>query len=284
MIAALKSEYRKLFSTRMWWVLMLCAAGYLALNAALMAGALGFTENVLTSDPELLSDPETMAAQDNPFAFLGEEGGAARMVYSMAGSFAYVFPLLIGALSVTQEYRHKTITQTFLAEPRRQVVLGAKLIAALPMGLAYGIGCLAATVLPAAVLLAVTGSDPGFGAAATWALFGRSLVNFAIWAAVGVGLGALIKNQVALIVVALAETQALEPMLRAVPTLINRDWAWTKFLPGAAGDAIQGGSFYDIMSFDGDSLPGGWAVLVLVGWAAALAALGYAANLRRDVS
>ncbi|MDR2567321.1 MAG: hypothetical protein LBC97_14905 [Bifidobacteriaceae bacterium] len=278
MTAALKSEFRKLFSTRMWWILMICAAGYLAFMGLLMSFSF---EMALRSTAEITSQGgATMEAGP----LLPEGGALARMIYSMAGSFAYAFPLLIGALSVTQEYRHKTITPTFLADPRRYVVLGAKMIASLPMGFLYGLVCVAATALPAALVLELMGGDAGLGQASTWSFLGRALIDFTLWASVGVGLGSLITNQVALIVVVLAETQALEPILRTLPPMINQDWAWTRFLPGSVGDAIQGTSLYEVMGTSTGALPWGWAVVVMVGWAVVLAGVGYAAQFRRDVS
>ncbi|MDR1635422.1 MAG: ABC transporter permease [Bifidobacteriaceae bacterium] len=274
MTAALKSEFRKLFSTRMWWILMICAAAYLAFMGLLMAFSFQFGTQELSDLP-----PEAQEATGLP------RGAAmARMIYSMAGSFAYIFPLLIGALSITQEYRHKTITPTFLAEPRRYVVLGAKLVASLPMGFVYGLVCVAATALPAALVLEIMGGDAGLGQTETWAFFGRALLDFTVWASVGVGLGSLITNQVALIVVVLAETQAVEPILRMLPPMIGQDWTWTDYLPGAVGDAIQGASLYSLMGMDTGAMPWGWALLILLGWAVALAGLGYAFQFRRDVS
>jgi hypothetical protein len=279
-MAALKSEYRKLFSTRMWWVIMICAAVYMAFIGALMSLSFQFMVNEL--DQALGAMPDDQLYDDTGFIPRGAE--LARTVYSTAGSFAYVFPLLIGALAITQEYRHKTITQTFLAEPRRQVVLGSKLVAALPMGLAYGAACLAATALPAVIVISLLGGDPGLGELETWAFFGRALLDFALWASVGVGLGSLVTNQVALIVVVLADTQFVEPLLRMGGQMMGQDWGWTKFLPGAAGDSIQGFSFYTMMGGQVELLGWGWGALVLAGWAALFAGAGYLFRFRGDVS
>ncbi|MDR1118060.1 MAG: hypothetical protein LBL01_02020 [Bifidobacteriaceae bacterium] len=274
MIAAVKSEFRKLFSTRMWWVLAICAAGYLAFIGLTMAFSIQFAAR----NPEL-------AGGGGPGLPAGDQ--TAVLVYSMAGSMAYVFPLLIGALSVTQEYRHKTITPTFLAEPRRWVVLGAKLLASLPMGVAYGLVCLVGMVAPSALVFALMDGSTALGSADTWAFFGRALLDFALWAPLGVAVGALIRSQVAAIVAVLAVTQFVEPILRALPMLTGWDWKWTEFLPGAAGDAIQGASFYTSMLGAGGSsaaLPWGLAALVLAGWAALFAGIAYPASWRRDIS
>ncbi|MDR1118028.1 MAG: hypothetical protein LBL01_01840, partial [Bifidobacteriaceae bacterium] len=93
--------------------------------------------------------------------------------------------------------------------------------------------------------------------------------------------------QVAAIVAVLAVTQFVEPILRALPMLTGWDWRWTEFLPGAAGDTIQGASFYTAMMGEAGpsaALPWGWAALVLAGWAALFAGVAYPASWRRDIS
>jgi hypothetical protein len=280
MIAALKSEYRKLFSTRMWWVLMLCAVGLVMPIAVLMAFL--FTADFMPGS-DMFADAE-----------ITDSGGWATMAYSIGLTMPYIFPLLIGALSITQEYRHKTITPTFLAEPRRGVVLGAKLIAAVPMGVAYGIAALAAVVAPVAAVFALRGEPTDLASGDTWALFGRSLLALAVWAVVGVGVGALIHNQVAAIVGVLVVTQIIEPLLQMLPTFTNFGsivnggddpvtWEVLKYLPSAAGGAIQGAS-NSIDSAASAALPWGWATLVLLAWAALFAGVGYLTTWRRDVS
>ena len=46
MKAALLSEYRKFFSTRMWWILLLCMVGYMAF----LAGIFAFGLNVASGE------------------------------------------------------------------------------------------------------------------------------------------------------------------------------------------------------------------------------------------
>ena len=120
MRAALVAEYRKLLSTRMWWVLLLALAGYLGFMGGVMALS-------LTTAPQ-------------PGEGLPVEGAElAAAVYSLINAIGYVFPLVIGSLAMTMEFRHQTITQSLLVEPRRGVFLGAKLLATVPLGLLYGL-------------------------------------------------------------------------------------------------------------------------------------------------
>jgi len=209
-------------------------------------------------------------------------------VYSTASSIGYVFPVLFGALAATAELHHKTLTPTFLANPRRLTVLVAKLITLGTFGLIYGIGALIGAVGPGAAVLALTGTDTGLGNSDTWALLGRILIAMSLWAIIGVGLGTLLRSQVMAIVVVLVFTQFLEPILRFGASV----WDWTaelgRFLPGAASDALVGASVYTLMGGGGSGsvAPLEWwqGGLVLLAIATVVTLIGYAVTWRKDVT
>src|SRR3546814_17803473 len=52
---------------------------------------------------------------------------SAQATYTVGASLGYVFPLIVGALAMTGEFRHQTITPTLLYQPLRSTVLFAKL-------------------------------------------------------------------------------------------------------------------------------------------------------------
>ena len=136
-------------------------------------------------------------------------------------------------------------------------------------------------------LLAVLGGDPALGSVDTWALFGRILIAMSLWAVIGVALGALVRSQVAAIVVVLAFTQFFEPILRFGASL----WDWAgeigKFLPGAASDALVGSSVFTAFGTGSAATPvlewwqGG---LVLLGIAVIAAIAGYLVTWVKDVT
>jgi len=273
MMAALKSEFTKTFTTRLWWILALCMAGYVGLMALLMVGILHFAPN---DDPHMQ-------------AFFGPEQQAT-LGYSMALLLGYIFPALVGGMTVTQEFRHQTLTPTFLVEPRRGLVLSAKMMAAVPMGLTFALIGVLSAGLGSSVFLAIVGQPTGLERAATWELISRTLVAMTLWAVVGVGLGALIKNQVAVIVVVLATSQLVEPTLRMLPSLTGRNMPVLDFLPSAAADSITGQSIFNSM-MSGTDIPGlsaglpAWAgVLVLLAWGLVPAAIGHMTTMSRDVT
>lgn len=270
LVRAISAELRKLFSTRMWWALGLILFGYVAFTASVLAFVFGG-----------LGEQMAEAGQSVPTDL-------APVIYSIASTIGYVFPVLLGALVTTAEFRHQTLTPTFLATPKRGNVLGAKALVMLVAGALFGVIGLIASMGTGAPILGLTGLDAELGSADTWALAGRVALAMALWAVIGVGLGALIPSQVAAIVVVIAFTQFLEPILRMAPVVAEWTGDVVKFLPAAASDALVGASFYTMFS----ATPSGTAAtlewwqggLVLGGIATVLVVAGALTTWRKDVT
>lgn len=268
------AELLRVLSTRIWWILALVLFGYTAFVAGFLALFLGDLGKVLGGGTDLPAR------------------AVADLVYATATSVGYVVPVLLGALIVTSEYRTGTLTPTLLAEPRRGVVLTGKAIAAAAFGALFGVVGLLGSVGLGGVVLAVSGGDPLLGSAETWVLCLRALLAMALWGLIGVGLGALVANQVVAIVVILVFTQFIEPILRVVGAI----WAWSaevgKFLPGAASDALVGsGLFGSLGALDPEAAAMHSAALswwegglVLAGIAALLLVVARTTTWRRDVA
>lgn len=268
MRAALVAEYRKLVSTRMWWLLLLVMLVYMGFIAAVLAWSLTHGQTTTgTSNQTLTLTPEEIV----------------RSVYTVTVSIGYAFPLIIGALIVTAEYRHKTLTPTLLADPSRNRMVAAKFGVGLGVGAVFGLlGTIVSTATGAGVL-ALSNKPTGLEAASTWRALGLSVVALAVWALIGVAIGTVISNQVAAIIVIVAFTQFLEPILRLGLSATSWGKGIGKFLPGAAGEAITGGSFYSASGLT-QLLSYWWAgLLVLLAYAVVLAVIGRMTTLRRDV-
>ncbi|MFD2839801.1 ABC transporter permease [Populibacterium corticicola] len=267
MINLLKSEYRKFVSTRMWWVLLLVMVGYMAMNASAFAFMFAFGDAVSTGDPDMVMDP-TLAPQS---------------VYTVAASMGYIFPALIGVMSIAGEFRHKTITPTIIATPNRTKLLTAKLISGVPLGILYGAVGTFACVGFGALILSLGDVSPQLDTSYAWGIIGRSVLTLTLWLIFGVALGSVLTNQVAAVVILIAFTQLIEPILR----MLLPNWTITegaaRFLPGAVGDAIAGGSIYDAMS-GATPLPIASAIAVMLAYIVVLAAIGRVSTLRSDIS
>ena len=266
----LVSEYRKILTTRTWWVLLIVMVGYMAFLGAVMAFAFTFDggSNVTGTGGEAVQLDAT---------------AVATAVYSLPASLGYALPLLVGLLSVTSEFRHRTLTPTLLAQPDRNRFVVGKLLASIPMGVLYGIVGTLATVGAGAVGFAVTGTANQLDDPAIWGLVARTALALTVWCVVGVGLGFAMPNQVVAIVVVLAFTQFVEPLLRVLLNLNDTLAVVGKFLPGAAGEAISGGSFYSAAGA-GSLLGSAAGAAVLVGYALVLALIGRVTTLQRDIT
>jgi len=262
MSAAIKAELRKLFSTRLWWLLALVLVGYLVFIAIVIS--LSFTV-------------ETDSATQMP---QGEE--LARVVYSLTSPIGYVFPLIVGSLLFTGEFRHKTITASLLAQPNRSVLMGAKLVAAAVIGLIYGVIGTASTVAAAAPMLAWRADGAFLSSQSVQVLLGMSVLVMTIWAILGTAIGSVLTNQVAAIIVILAFTQFVEPIARVALAAWDATAGVAKFLPGAAADGMLGASFF-AQDTSTDLLSRGAGAAVLLGYVVVFVLIGRLVTLRRDV-
>ncbi|MFG6444920.1 ABC transporter permease [Microbacterium sp. P06] len=266
---ATRSELTKQFTTAIWWILALVLAVYVALVSAGFGWVLAA---VATGSLPGASGAQIPAAVLPP------------IVYSVATSFGYVFPLLIGTLMATSEFRHKTLTPTFLATPRRGTVLAAKVVVGVVLGALYGVVGVVAAVGPGALVLAASDVPTLLGESDTWALIGRMVLAFAIWTLVGLGVGTVVRNQVVAIVLVLAFTQFIEPIARVAGGFVDALEPITRVLPGAAGDALVGSSALSIAAASASEPLEWWAGgLVLLGYAAVFLALGRLTSWRRDL-
>lgn len=259
MIGLMIGELRKLMTTRLWIV---------GLVGAVLSG--GGLVGILA-----LSGPEN--AQP-PLPGLDTADGA-RLVLGFAG-FAVIVPALIGAVMVTAEYRHRTITTGFLAVPRRWPLLVAKLAAASVVGLGFGL--IAAGSAGAAVYLgaAVHGQVLGLPPGTVVTLLARVAAAMAAYTVLGVGVGALLRNQTLTLGVLGGYLYMGELALLMIPG-VNLAYP---FLPGGATAALTGFSMLSQLAGAGALLPAAGGALVMAGWAALAAGVATVLPLRRDVT
>lgn len=246
-------EVQKLFSTRLWLWLLLASSALTILYATL-----------------------TIAFADTPDTFtLPLSTAEGQRTLLAVGAAAAPFAAILGAVSLTGEYRHRTATATFLATPQRARVVVAKLVTYTLAGAGYSLVGSAVAALVAVpwlagkdIDLAVTGPDlvaTLLGVTAAVALFGM----------IGVALGAVLQDQVATVVVLLVYLFVIENILTNVPALDR----WTPYLPGQAEEALVGSTLPDRLLLE--PWQGG---LLLAGYAIALAWAGTALAVRRDLT
>ena len=241
MLALIGNELYKLRTTRTPWTLLSIQLGLVVVGVAGVA-----LHGPATDDPLLV-----------------------REMLAHAGILS-LFALILGINAVAGEYRHKTITDTYLAVPRRDRIIAAKLVAYTGVGLLFGIASVAVALIATIAWFATKSLPLDLANEGLW----RTMVGAILWnglyAAVGVSLGALIPNLASAIGFALAWILIVEGL---VGQLIGE---YSRWLPLASGRAL-GNLPGDLLS----QLAGG---VVLAGYAVVLAIIAVATSIRRDVT
>ncbi|KRE55078.1 ABC transporter permease subunit [Phycicoccus sp. Soil748] len=270
---AIKSEIRKIFTTRLWWGLGL---GMFVLSALI---SVGFAA-LVGLEPEGGGGEGQVLSASSP--------GAAQFVYS-AGfiifSIAALFPLALGVLLITQEFRHKTFTATVLSTPVRWKVLVSKVVAILLISAVYAVIYDIAAVAGGAGMLSIKGHATFLGNGEVQKTLAVMILAFVVWTLLGFGFGMLVRNQIAAVLIAVGIAFLLQMILNIVFGILG----WTtasKFVPGnlTAGMLVTsdptGGA-------GGDASPyfSWWlSALILTGYAAVLSVVGSVLTARRDIT
>jgi ABC-2 type transport system permease protein len=234
---------------------------------AMLAGMVGFAllsviAGILTAD--------RAAEQGQGFALATDEG--VRNVVRSAGAGMF-FVLVLGILGFTGEWRHKTITATFLVSPERGRVVVAKLAVHALAGLAFAALSSALTLAVALPWLAVKEVPlAGRGDDVALTVLGVLLAS-TLYGLVGVGVGALVRNQVAAVTVSLLWLLVVEGLLVGLLPSVGR------WLPSGAATALTRASLTT-----GELLPMWAGGLLLTGYGLAFAALATRFTVRRDVT
>jgi len=184
-----------------------------------------------------------------------------------------IFSLILGIVGMAGEYRHKTVTDTFLGTPRRGQVVAAKLVVYAAAGAVVGLVSAVVSTAVTALWMSGKGSSLDLSDAAVWRTLAGCVVWNACFAAIGVGLGALIRNVVGAIAVALAWI----PLVEGIVSQLVGDLS--KWLPFASGVSLE-----DIPAANVEQLPPWGGGLVLVAYALVFAVVAVSTAVRRDVS
>ncbi|HET7243678.1 MAG TPA: hypothetical protein VFJ07_02500 [Streptosporangiaceae bacterium] len=242
----IRSEFRKISTVRSPWLLL--AAGPLLV----VAGVTG-----LVQSGGSVHDPAT----------------ASKALAHVA--LAALFTLIFGIFAVAGEYRHGTVTDTFLSAPARGRVVAAKLAVYGSAGAVAGLVSSAVAVAVTAAWWSAKGGSFSLSSADSWrTIIGGVAVN-AAFAAIGVGVGALLRNLAVAIAAALAWIALVEGI---AGQLVGAGLA--RWLPFSASEALGRANMTGTSGF----LPQWGGGLVLAGYAIAFAAAAMVTTLRRDVT
>ncbi len=261
MTGLVRAEFLKLTSTRLWLGLLVGAVLLTALSAGFSAGFAGMDSGFGGTSPGL----DTVEALRNVYG-------------SSAFGGSYLFAAILGITAMTGEYRYQTITPTFLATPRRSPVVAAKFLANAVMGVLFGLAGALAALVTGAIVISIRGYGLGLDEPRVWSGLGLALLAVALWAMIGVGVGTLVRNQIAAIIGLILIVYLLEQLLVFGLIALDLD-AVARLLPSMASSAMVQATtpITTLLSW--------WqGALVMLGYAGVFTGLGTALSVRRDVS
>lgn len=219
-MALLAAEVRKLTTVRSTWILTFIGLALVVLQvgATVVAGLL----EPFTGSPDQVADAMT----------------------AVGGNSAIV--LVVGLLSMTTEFRHGTVGRTLQLTPSRTRVLVAKLAA----GAVYAVGFVVLAALTVAITLWIGALVQGVSLqpdGQAFETFWQGLVGSVLTAVLGVAFGALVRQQIVAVVVALVWIFIVENLFAALLPDIGRWFPFQAlnglFIPEAAMSQMPDGAF-----------------------------------------
>lgn len=252
MIRLVRAEFLKLWTTQVWfWLLLatIAAGGLLAVAAIAPNDGIRTEEDV----PDL-------------FASFGFSPG-------------YILVFVLGVLAVTTEFRYQTITPTVLQTPNRWAIVTAKMITYAIVGALYALFALAAEGAVGIPWLNAKDVSVHFGDGEVQHSIIATFGIIALYGIIGLGVGALVRNQIVAVVVGIIFLLALENILLAIPK-VKYAWAYT---PEGAKAAVLFTHGDDTVN--NVHLLATWTgVVVMLLWAFVPAIVGAAFSMNRDIT
>jgi len=202
-----------------------------------------------------------------PAELAKDEHQRALFGLGLAGGF---IASLIGVMSITSEFRHGTIRPTFVFTPRRGRVVSAKVLSSFILGVIFGVITEAVAFGVGLAILAIRGVDVVVPTHELLLVAMGSIACAALMAALGVGVGAVARNQVLAVIGVIVWFMVVENVVVSAWPQVG------KFFPLAAGDAMTG--------INADQLlPASQGALVLVGYVLVFFVAALAVTQRMDV-
>lgn len=254
MLNLIKSEVLKTRSTQVWLWMILPAVALTALTT--IGSTYDLADNYHHGIPDL----------DYYRVFTASQNGGVAL-------------LVIGILGLTTEFRHKTITPTLLATPARWTLLAGKAISYVMFALFYAVLCLVVNFAIALIWLKGSHVPIDFGHG-VWPGVLKAFISLVLTAVFGLGLGALVRNQAAAMVIGIFYFTVIDGLLSILPW--ERRVIY-KFTPAANLTSFVSNGRHqgldDVHLFS--PLLGGLIFLI---WTLILLAAGGFFSLNRDIS
>lgn len=270
-----RAELFKVRTTAIWWIM-----GIILLP--LYAASIGFnwlSSYALVNGQAGGGGADAQAQVDaaaNPI-------NIATNLYTTGQYMGVLIVLLLSAIIVTSEFFHLTATTTFLVTPRREAVILAKFGAAIIVSLVVWALTTLLNLLLIPIIMDALNLGSQIGEGAVWRAIGLNALAFVLWAVLGVGLGVLIRSQLAAtLILGIVYTIGTSVFQIIFALLTNYVAKWIENLqvlvPTTASQLMLSGT----------ELPGNpprWVgAAVLIGYAVLAGVVGTLITKRRDIS
>jgi ABC-type transport system involved in multi-copper enzyme maturation permease subunit len=275
----LRAEWKKVFTTNTWWIF-----------ALILIPLWGFTLFINYFQTQFLADPEALNVPPDDPSFSDPAVIAARQAENIAANLytngqltGLAIIMVLGIIIMTSEFFHQTATTTFLTTPHRSAVIVAKFVVAGLLGVLFWVVTTAANLLVAPLILNSFDTPTMIDSPAIWRSIGLNGLAYLLWALFGVGIGVLIRSQIAATVTAIVLYFAGSiGAVLILQTLANRFGDWINNLQVIVPSLASG------LMVSGTDLPGSppqWVgAAVLIGYAVVTGVVGTLITRTRDVS
>jgi ABC-2 type transport system permease protein len=205
-----------------------------------------------------------------PVDRLGTRVGQRELLTEVGVGLGGLFAALIGALSITAEFRTGTIRPTLLAAPRRSTVIAAKALTAFFTGAGAALVSIGSASLTAGVSLRIRDITPMATTGDYVELLAGGAVGGGLLGVIGLAVGALVRAQVPTFVVLFTWLLFLENALVELPDV-------HRFVPGALAQGLAAQDREGIVEAV-------WlSAVLLTAYAVAALVVSVTATERRDV-
>jgi len=259
-ITAIRAELLKIRTTPLAAALLALAAGLNGLVAAVTAARAG-------SGGSLTVPPLDTTA-------------GLRMVLT-SGGFGLLLAAVFGAMVASGEFRHHTATDTYLDQPNRARVLAAKAATAAAAGLVLGLAATAVTTGTGLVFATARGYPLALPAATIARYAAGVILASGLLAAIGVGVGSLIRNQIGAVIAVLFWAFGIEQLIGA---LSRTTAAYLPYTAAATLAGARGGNGMPQVPAGLTPLPADAVMALLAAAAVLIAAIAAATTVQRDIT
>jgi ABC-type transport system involved in multi-copper enzyme maturation permease subunit len=304
----IRAELLKVRTTNLWSILAVCA--FVTVGLALLLNCVvahSEIHNALNTPDFTAGAPPGKGLTPDQIAQLQAQWRAANPlrpillrnaanIFTSGQYFGLLIVMLFGTLLVTGEYYNQTATTTFLGSPRRTRVIFAKVGTAV---IVAAIAWFVTTLIDLGVGAVFFNTEGQPNSLGVWAVQRSILMNlpaYALWALLGMGLGALLRSQIAATLVGAGLYVIGGSIAPVVFVLVYNTWikqAWVLqamvALPAQASSvmispervqipfaAVNGAAIY---------FPPWWVgALILVGYGILATGVGTLLIRRRDIS